>query len=295
MSGVPNEEFRPVYATPADWYVAGTGMDWTAHTVGDPLPPAPPPRVPVQLGPPIWRVLPVAKQPALATPISAGHPLLSMVVSPIATQPHPVVQARFATAPSAARPMLAIIDSTTAGHSTAVPMKAAPAPALAGGAQPVIRPLQLTSATAALTASTTVQTVTTDSISMSFEHCIVMLQRPWFPEQLLLLRNWFMPGYARGDISAGKGSGDTGIMPVVTTGFVAIRNLKIASKWSTQDLAAVEGAASFGPFSLIGRSYDQVSGTLASPGMQIIGWFCSALPVLPPASDPTLTAAVSKA
>jgi len=159
----------------------------------------------------------------------------------------------------------------------------------------VIRPLQLTSATAALTASTTVQTVTTDSISMSFEHCIVMLQRPWFPEQLLLLRNWFMPGYARGDISAGKGSGDTGIMPVVTTGFVAIRNLKIASKWSTQDLAAVEGAASFGPFSLIGRSYDQVSGTLASPGMQIIGWFCSALPVLPPASDPTLTAAVSKA
>jgi hypothetical protein len=100
-----------------------------------------------------------------------------------------------------------------------------------------------------------------------------------------------VPGYARGDISNGTGAHDPGVLPVLTTGFVAIRNLKIASAWSQQDLAVVQGSASLGPFSLIGRSYDAASGTLTCPGIQIIGWFCSALPVLPPASDPGLAAA----
>ena len=136
----------------------------------------------------------------------------------------------------------------------------------------MVRPLALTQATEALKANTIAQQVTTDSIDISFEHCIVTMGRPWFPDTLLMLRNWYVPGYARGEISNATGARDPGLMPVLTTGFVAIRNIKIASQWSEQDLAAVQGSASFGPFSLIGRSYDAASGTLTCPGMQIIGW-----------------------
>jgi hypothetical protein len=153
-----------------------------------------------------------------------------------------------------------------------------------------VQPLALAQATASLRASTTAQQVVTDSIDISFEHCMVLLNRPWFPDTLLMLRDWYLQGYARGDISVGTGTDDTGLMPVLTTAFVVIRNLKITSNWSEEDLAAMQGSASFGPFCLIGRNYDAASNTLTCPGMQIVGWFCSALPLLPPVSDPTLGA-----
>ena len=150
--------------------------------------------------------------------------------------------------------------------------------------------MALTRSVAALGTTTTPQPVATDSIDVSFEYRVVTLGRPWFPDTFLMLRNWYVPGYALGDFSHGTGGGDTGLMPVLTTGFVAVRNLSIVAKWSAPDLAAVQGSASFGPFSLIGRGFDAASGTLTCSGMQIIGWFCSALPVLPPVADPSLPA-----
>jgi hypothetical protein len=143
-------------------------------------------------------------------------------------------------------------------------------------------------ATAQIDSTMTVQPVATSSLSMSFERCIVTLTRPWWPEMLMLLKNWYVPGYARAAFSNGKGKGDAGLLPVVATGFVAIRNLTIAAKWSDDDLDAMQKSASFGSFSLIGRTYDAATNTLTSPGMQIIGWFCEALPVLPPVSDPAM-------
>src|SRR5262249_9582151 len=88
--------------------------------------------------------------------------------------------------------------------------------------------------------------------------------------------------------SDGTGGDDSGLLPVLTSGFVAIRNLKISSNWSNNDLQAMQGSASLGPFSLVGRTYAAGTGTLTAPGIQIIGWFCEALPVLPPDSDPAM-------
>jgi hypothetical protein len=149
-------------------------------------------------------------------------------------------------------------------------------------------PLIMAEATAELQANTTAQPVSTNSIDMSFEHCIVTLNRPWWPEVFLMLKHWFVPGYACAEFS--DGSGDSGLLPVLASGFVAIRNLKISTKWSNDDLVAMQGSASFGPFSLVGRTYDAGTGTLSCPGIQIIGWFCEALPILPPASDPAMAA-----
>lgn len=282
LSGIPNDDFRPVYASPPDWYLAGTPGNWTPHTVGDMPPVAPPPAG--RPAPPNtldWKVLPVDKQPALQTPIVVGHPLLPRPANTVLTHPPIVRSALTVSATAMPRQVLAMANAISANSAIS---------SAAVTARPMIRPMELVATTQNLAASTTAQAVTTDKIGMSFEHCLVMLTRPWFPEPLLLLRNWYLPGYAAGEISGGKGVGDTGLMPVLTTGFIVIRNLTITSKWSASDLAVVQGAASFGPFSLIGRSYDQQTGTLSSPGMQIIGWFCSALPVLPPAGDPAALA-----
>jgi hypothetical protein len=285
MSGVPNEQFRPVYASPPDWYVEANAANWTSHSVGEQPPPANANRTPVPFRPPIWRVLPAAQHAALATPLSASHPLLiRQSLAAVGPRPPPALGA----AGVSVRPMLAMAMPASVAHITAAPMPITPKPVMPTSPNPAIRPLELTLVTTKLAASATEQAVAASSISMSFDHCIVMLNRPWFPGQLMLLQKWFLPGYGQGTVSNSKGAGDTGLMPILTTGFVAIRNVKIASKWSDSDLAAIQGAASFGPFSLVGRSYDQVTGALSSSGMQIVGWFCSALPVTPPAPDPAV-------
>jgi hypothetical protein len=103
-----------------------------------------------------------------------------------------------------------------------------------------------------------------------------------------MVRNWFVPGYPRAAFSNSKGDGDLGLLPVLASGFVAIRNLKISTKWSDDDLVAIQKSASFGLFSLVGRDFNAGTGTLSCPGTQIIGWFCEALPILPPTSDPAM-------
>jgi len=178
--------------------------------------------------------------------------------------------------------------TATLVHPVSVPPPAAP---VAHPPVRILRPLISAQASASIRAAATAQPVAAATVNLSFDHCIVTLQYPWFPQVFLMDRGWYVPGYIKGSFANGTGNGDTGYLPVLAGGFVVIRNLKISGQWTDQDLAAVQGSAAFGPFSLIGRSYDAHTGTLSCPGMQIIGWFCEALPVLPPNSDPALSAA----
>src|SRR5262249_18940569 len=82
-SGVPGERFHPVYATPVDWYDTSIGANWTSHKTGqDPpptaqpgptTPPGTPPRRPIRVDPPRWRVVPAQVQPVLTHPVSPDH------------------------------------------------------------------------------------------------------------------------------------------------------------------------------------------------------------------------------
>lgn len=286
-------QFHPVYASPVDWYVPESNGNWTLHTVAqqDGPPPATPvtaPPRPVPVNPPTWHVAPAGLQPTLSQPFTMTHPLLA------GAQLRPNGQAIAPAHPQVMtmRPMMTMMPAQAAVRPQVAPspmvVSRAPQPA---PVPPTKAPLTLLQASVQLHAMTTPQPVTTDSLAISFEHCIVTLTRPWFPEVFLMLRNWYVPDYKLGAFSNATGAGDTGLFPVLANAFVVIRNLSISAKWSSQDLAAAQGSAAFGPFSLVGRSYDAASGTLTCPGMQIIGWFCGALPVLPPASDPSLAAA----
>jgi len=299
-------QYHPVYASPVDWYDPAASGNWTAHAIGQQqtqtqspsttLPPRP-----VQVSTANWRVLPVAMQPALAQPVSHTHPLVTTAVAKTVA-PAPAVHAQPAPAPAAhvmmtsmtARPVAAAAVAAfrpAAASAAATPAAAAPRPVASYATLQMYRPMVAAQASAQLSAGATTRPVTANSIDISFEHCVVTLTRHWFPEVFLLTKNWFLPGYASGSFSDGKGAGDAGLLPLVATGFVAVRNLRISANWSADEQATVQGSAAFGPFSLIGRSYDAASGTLTCPGMQIIGWFLETLPVLPPATDPELTQA----
>jgi hypothetical protein len=291
-------QYHPVYASPANWYDPTANDNWTMHNVGQqdgppPSTPTPPPRMIVN--PPRWHVLPAEMRPALAQPaIATPHILIQerAMMTAMPATPSPVAQ-------RVVRHNMVLPTSTTTvlvGERSALALSAAIAstnPQPPATAVRTINPMMVAQLSAELHASTTPQPVAANSINISFEHCVVTLMRPWFPEQLLMGRNWYIPGYAASTFSSGKGIGDTGLFPILTSGFVAIRNLSISSKWSAPDLDVVQGSAAFGPFSLVGRNYDSGSGTLTCSGTQIIGWFCSALPPLPPLSDPALVSSAS--
>ncbi len=266
--------FYPAYASPASWYDPSVKDNWTSYSVGNqqttqpPGTPAPPPR-PIRIDPPVWRVVP--------------PPLHAVIVSPVQLQFHPPF-----------RPMATTVFRPNPVRTVPPAAATVPSPVLLTHPTATRYPLQvLSTQLAAIQANSQPQPVATNSISISFDYCICTITRPWFPDTLLLLRNWFVPGYSRADISNSAGAGDPGLMPLLTTGFVAIRNLKISAQWSASDLQAISGSSAFGPFSLVGRSFDTSSGMLTCSGTQIIGWFCSALPVLPPVTDPSLTATVA--
>jgi hypothetical protein len=92
-------------------------------------------------------------------------------------------------------------------------------------------------------ATTDAQPVATNNIDISFERCIVTLIRLWWPKVFRMVRNWFVPGYPRAAFSNSKGDGDLGLLPVLASGFVAIRKLKISTKWSDDDLVAIQTRA----------------------------------------------------
>ena len=137
----------------------------------------------------------------------------------------------------------------------------------------------------ALNAAASSQEVTSKTLSLSFDYCLVTVTRPWVSTEFLTIKDWYLPGSRAGDISSGNGSGDAPfeVMPVAA---LVVKNLRIKADWSHSDQASIQDSVALGPFSLVGRSINSISGELTCPGMQIVGWVCEPMPMLPPASDP---------
>jgi hypothetical protein len=141
-----------------------------------------------------------------------------------------------------------------------------------------------------ISAASTAQPVEAPEIEISFQHCVVRLSRPWFPELLLFTKGWYIAGYGAESFATGDLTDATALFPCIPTGFVAIKDLTIKGTWSQADTAAAAKSASLGPFSLLG-SVPSGPGTYSRPGMQIFAWICEPLPPLPPDGDPALSAA----
>jgi len=126
----------------------------------------------------------------------------------------------------------------------------------------------------------------TTGYSITFRVCRVNLQRPWLKLALLSTRNWWMFDTPAGTYSTGAVDNNPGLFPLLPTGLIVIRDLKITANWSQEDRANIGEAASFGPFDLQGATFSQ--NTLEVRGMQVIGWVSQVTPSLPPLSPPAV-------
>jgi len=293
FSGIPGDVYHPVYAMPDDWYKSGNMSGWTPYNISQNSGTAQP-TTPSVLGPLNWSVLPKAKRSIITKPfVQLDHPLLlnrirKEVLSKITEQP--TVQLKTEFMPTSIKTQKVDIKTQKVEIAEAVRKKYFKEHLVDLGVfneqKIALCHISLVDAVKDLHSETTPQQVTSQGIDISFDYRFISLRRQWWPVPLLLLKRWFIPGFERGAISGGTNVLDQGMMPVLTTGFVAVRNLRVKCNWSSQDMSAITNSSAIGPFSLIGRSIN--NGTLSCNGIQIIGWFYVPLPCLPPCGDPNL-------
>ena len=257
-------QYHPVRPTPPDWYDPSNAANWSSGSFGDGSPTASSqPSMPSLR----IRVVPAQYTSAIATAKSVTfQPQLHLAVTPQLAQ----------VTSTTARPQLTAVRATTAVSSTAVST-----PTMA------LRPITGFNDLVNLSQQSTPQDTRSDSLSVAFQYCLVRLERPWLSYDFLSSGGWYISGAKRGDLSSGDDLTGSGRFSLIPIALVAIKALKITANWSDADRHAVQNAVSIGAFSLVGRQFDGQS--LTCDGMQIIGWVCASMPVLPPATDPALT------
>ncbi|SEV93480.1 hypothetical protein SAMN05428988_0586 [Chitinophaga sp. YR573] len=130
--------------------------------------------------------------------------------------------------------------------------------------------------------------VHSNAFSMSFDYCLVYLERPWFNTSLFTFSNmWYSLSLQENFFSNGiKDESNNGILKCIPTAMILIKNLKITAAWTDDDKANAKNSISLGVFNLNNSEF--IDNALITPGMQIIGWMCEVLPKLPAQGDPNI-------
>ncbi|NEQ47805.1 MAG: hypothetical protein F6K00_31465 [Leptolyngbya sp. SIOISBB] len=122
--------------------------------------------------------------------------------------------------------------------------------------------------------------------SIQFEYLIVNLTRPWLSEALFRTNGWFIPGQAEGFCSSGQLDRNDGILPLLLTGLLVGRKVKINGIFNQDEQSiltmASEGSnhVSLGPFVLDSENEDTTT-------PHILGWISSLVPFSPRIDDST--------
>jgi hypothetical protein len=119
------------------------------------------------------------------------------------------------------------------------------------------------------------QPVASTEVTISFDFCVVNVEREWLHDAFVNNRYWYIPGQGKGELSANNGRG----APAIPEGFVAIKNLRIKAPWTEQDISNLSNSVQFGPFNF---SSNVVDGALCHDDIQIVAWKLRVLPDLPP-------------
>jgi hypothetical protein len=125
------------------------------------------------------------------------------------------------------------------------------------------------------------QPAVTDSVSISFDYCLVKIRRPWYIDSFINDHSWFVPGATKGSITTGASNNSFRLLPIA---FVAIKNLVIEAHWAAADVATAANATDFGPFKV---TPGIVQNKLSHEGIQVIGWLLQNMPDVPPNDPPT--------
>jgi hypothetical protein len=307
--------FRPVIASPSNWADPAANGIWTQKTfsittrveVGTPE--RPPPRPHPKVEPWKFKVLPKNLVPVLSNPALIASQLTAHKAQ-LKAQPTAVNQGaprallldpqRTVTVSGAVH---TISPVKTARLNKAMAINARLSPVAARPRTPIVRaetPTMETDASIELQVSSdrivqlaeaaTPKHSETTELSLFFEYCLVSLRRSWLSQTFLSLRNWYVTGMEAGEFSAGSAgrldNQDDALLEVIPQAALIVRKLRLSANWSREDRTVITDSVAFGPFSLVGRTFDEVSGSVVCPGMQIAAWICEPLPMLPPLSAP---------
>ncbi|MVZ65361.1 hypothetical protein GQF61_05800 [Sphingobacterium sp. DK4209] len=129
-----------------------------------------------------------------------------------------------------------------------------------------------------------------DGFELSFDYCLVNLQRDWFDRSLLhYAKLWYAKALEKDFFSNGmKDNTNRGELKCITTAMILVKNLKIVAKWSQQDKVNAGDSISLGFFNVADSEINSKN-ELINPGIQALGWICEVFPALPIVSDPKLT------
>ncbi|RZN82245.1 MAG: hypothetical protein EVB11_09095 [Winogradskyella sp.] len=125
-----------------------------------------------------------------------------------------------------------------------------------------------------------------DHFKMSFEYCIVNIDRPWLDRILFDVPEWwYCKSLEKGFFSNGKkDETNEGILKCYTTAMILIKDLEVSAAWSDEDKANAKDSIALGNFNISDSEFH--GNTLKCKGIQIIGWMCNVLPELPLVSSP---------
>lgn len=300
------EDYYPALPVPPNFPLPGGEAAWTTReftqTEATAATPAPPPRPapPRPVAPWRWRVAPEdlsssvkslgAVEAAVEPRVMASAKLASRAAVLRAAAPAALAPAAAAPqiASSAARLALGVRVLRPPSRLGAVLTRPPPVarqrpPVLATTQRADVMRLRLE----ALRERSQPRAVTSRSLTLSFQYCMVAARRPWMSGAFLHARNWYVPRMRAGEAASGSGTGEAPF-EVVPTAALCVRNLSIKAEWSAEETAVLASIAKFGPFSLVGRRIEAGTNALSCPGIQVIGWVFEPLPVLPPNSDPAL-------
>jgi hypothetical protein len=136
----------------------------------------------------------------------------------------------------------------------------------------------------------TTVSVDSESLSLSFSYLVVRLSRAaWWNDLLLMMNNWYIPGFEQGALVPASSASVTVGMPVA---LVLTSNVQIQATWSAADRSNASSSTNFGPWALSSSQTlsDSTQGTasLSIPDIQAIACIYRQLPTLPPTGDPAL-------
>jgi hypothetical protein len=83
--------------------------------------------------------------------------------------------------------------------------------------------------------SSTPQTITSKSIKLSFDYCLVEAQREWLSGSFVTARYWYVPHTKADEIASGTGAG-SGSFEVLPVAAIVVRTLssRLTGRTTTQ-------------------------------------------------------------
>lgn len=225
------------------------------------------------------RIQPTAPEPAVALP-----PLAWTAATDVPGMPAGAMVPHLQAAAAPLRGRLVTGLAVEAGEATRTAGRSPIWQVGAAGQPPALEQRMALVRALGASAPVTPAVPVTSAPRLRLRYCVVELQRPWLETALLLLfRQWMVRNLAAGEMAAAPVHFSQ--LPVA---MVVVRDFSADADWSAADTARLTGAASLGPFSLMGATWAPAQGRLSNPGTQIIGWLCSPLPPLPPQGDPAI-------